>query len=158
MLPAGRCCRSPGSGQGGEASAEKQERGDTRRLAGMAEIIREIQKMAIETNTPALNAAVEAAHLAEAGLGFERTAAPISASVVQCVRDGVKVTTGGGRREPAETRLKTRTKCRDRGWLSHKKPDFSHGRPADVLFNPAVGVITVTVARGCPSRCVSAGE
>jgi hypothetical protein len=50
-------------------------------------------------------------------------------AVVRCARDGVEVTAGGGHREPAETRFKTRAKCRDRGWLSHKKPDFSRAPP-----------------------------
>ena len=38
--------------------------------------------------------------------------------------------TADGCREPAETRLKTRAKCRDRGWLGNKKPDFSRVPPA----------------------------
>jgi methyl-accepting chemotaxis protein len=84
---AGRFKRTAGqieeAARGGEASVEKQERTDARRLAGMAEIIREIQKMAIETNMLALNAAVEAAHVAEAGLGFERTAANVRGLAVQ---------------------------------------------------------------------------
>ena len=50
-------------------------------------------------------------------------------AVVRWVRSSVGVTAGGCR-EPAETRLKTRAKRRDRGSLSNKKPDFSRGPPA----------------------------
>jgi methyl-accepting chemotaxis protein len=38
---------------------------------GLTEIIKEINQMAVQTNFLALNAAVEAAHVGEAGLGFE---------------------------------------------------------------------------------------
>jgi hypothetical protein len=50
-------------------------------------------------------------------------------AVVRWVRSSVGVTAGGCR-EPAEARFKTRAKCRDRGWLSNKKPDFSRAPPA----------------------------
>ena len=50
-------------------------------------------------------------------------------AVVRWARGGVGVTAGGCR-EPAETRLRTRAKCRDRGWLANKKPNFSHAPSA----------------------------
>lgn len=53
------------------------------RLSEMATVVREIQKMATETNMLALNAAVEAAHVAEAGIGFERTAEDVRALATQ---------------------------------------------------------------------------
>jgi methyl-accepting chemotaxis protein len=68
-------------GPGGEENG--QGRAASRRLAEMAQIIHEIQKMAIETNMLALNAAVEAAHVAEAGIGVERTAADVRGLAVQ---------------------------------------------------------------------------
>lgn len=84
---AGRFKRTAGqieeAAQGGAPGKETQDRSDSRRLADMAVVIREIQKMAIETNMLALNAAVEAAHVAEAGIGFERTAANVRALAVQ---------------------------------------------------------------------------
>lgn len=69
--------------QGDDTGAEGQDRLAARRLSGMAEVIRDIQKMATETNMLALNAAVEAAHVAEAGIGFERTAADVRALATQ---------------------------------------------------------------------------
>jgi len=69
--------------QGDDVRAEGQDRLAARRLSGMAEVVRDIQKMATETNMLALNAAVEAAHVAEAGLGFERTAADVRALATQ---------------------------------------------------------------------------
>ena len=67
---------------------------------------------------------------------------PVRHAVVRCTHGSVGITAGDGRRESAETTLKTRAKRRDRASLSNKKPDFSRVPPAAPVF-PLSYVITV---------------